>query len=643
MKSIVNILLLCLLFSGLYSADGQAVAKRNLFQPYSESFIKESLPAPGSWHPFPSTANEWRKLLPDSVVNQYIANGEKALKENITVLMATDFLDFTRTSNRSRFEAIYMARRSQLFSLVMAETMEGKGGFSDKIANLVWAICEESFWGLPAHIKGMPDAGDPYVDLFAAETASLLAWTSYFVGAQLDQVSPRLNQRIKIETERRIMIPMRTASWFWVGTGDPKEKLNNWSPWIMSNYITVAILLENDENLRAAAIKKGLNTIGQYLDGLPDDGAINEGPIYWFPSIGCVFDALAVLDNASNGRINLYQQPLLRKAAAFIYQLHIDSLNFVNMGDAAVSMHPDGISVFRIGKAIGDTTLAAFGSYAAKNLSLPASKPIDRMFSRRFFNLVAMDSCYRYEGRYVPSQDAWIDGIQMMCSRSKNGFFVATHGGHNGESHNQNDVGDFIVYLDGFPVLMDVGRGTYTGRTFSSERYSLWFNTSAYHNLPEVNGMQQKDGEQFAARDVHYTTNNQKSEVEIDIAAAYPAGAGILNWNRKTTLFKKGEVRVSDRYVLKTPSDVVQHFMTACPADINQPGQIIFTLPNGRKAILNYPAKHWVASKEMVPLVNEEDEDIRNSWKGQTIVRISLERKKKSSAGDCTIFIKRKD
>jgi hypothetical protein len=313
------------------------------------------------------------------------------------------------------------------------------------------------------------------------------------------------------------------------------------------------------------------------------------------------------------------------------------------MGDASVSMHPDGISVFRIGKAIGDTTLAAFGSYAAKNLSLPASKPIDRMFSRRFFNLVAMDSCYRYEGRYVPSQDAWIDGIQMMCSRSKNGFFVATHGGHNGESHNHNDVGDFVVYLDGFPVLMDVGRGTYSGRTFSSERYSLWFNTSAYHNLPEVNGVQQKDGEQFAARNVHYTTNNQKSEVEIDIAAAYPAGAGILNWKRKTTLFKKGEVRVSDRYVLKTPSDVVQHFMTACPADINQPGQIIFTLPNGRKAILNYPAKHWVASKEMVPLVNEEDEDIRNSWKGQTIVRISLERKKKSSAGDCTIFIKRKD
>ena len=131
MKSIIKLLPLCLLFPGIITSNGQTVVKRNLFQPYTESFIKQSLPAPGNWHPFPSTAGEWRRLLPDTLVNQYIANGEKALKENITVLQATDFLDFTRTSNRSRYEAIYMARRSQLFSLVMAESMEGKGRFSD--------------------------------------------------------------------------------------------------------------------------------------------------------------------------------------------------------------------------------------------------------------------------------------------------------------------------------------------------------------------------------------------------------------------------------------------------------------------------------------------------------------------------------
>ena len=83
---------------------------------------------------------------------------------------------------------------------MVAEVFENKGRFLDDIANGIWAICEESYWGVPAHLgmqrkgTGLPDVTEPTVDLFSAETGSLLAWTVYLLGDRLDKVSPLLSR-----------------------------------------------------------------------------------------------------------------------------------------------------------------------------------------------------------------------------------------------------------------------------------------------------------------------------------------------------------------------------------------------------------------------------------------------------------------
>ena len=68
------------------------------------------------------------------------------------------------------------------------------GKYLDQIANGIWLICEESFWGVPAHLYiqkadlGLPDPRDPIVDLFAAQTAALVATAVYLLGDTLDKV-----------------------------------------------------------------------------------------------------------------------------------------------------------------------------------------------------------------------------------------------------------------------------------------------------------------------------------------------------------------------------------------------------------------------------------------------------------------------
>jgi hypothetical protein len=42
------------------------------------------------------------------------------------------------------------------------------------------------------------------------------------------------------------------------------------------------------------------------------------------------------------------------------------------------------------------------------------------------------------------------------------------------EIHNHNDVGNFILYVDGMPAIIDIGAVTYTALTFSKDRYKIW-------------------------------------------------------------------------------------------------------------------------------------------------------------------------
>ena len=111
-------------------------------------------------------------------------------------LPATLFLGFVRTGNRSDYESELFARRQKLAALVVGEVLENRGRFLDDIVNGIWAICEESYWGVPGHLGmqqqgvGLPDITEPTVDLFTAETSSLLSWTVYLMEDQAQSRFP---------------------------------------------------------------------------------------------------------------------------------------------------------------------------------------------------------------------------------------------------------------------------------------------------------------------------------------------------------------------------------------------------------------------------------------------------------------------
>ena len=177
-------------------------------------------------------------------------------------------------------------RREILGTLLIAECLEHKGKYLNDIVNGLWATCEQSYWGYPAHLGlqkkkyGLPDIAEPTVDLFAAETASLIAWTYYFLGDKLDSISPAITERMIIETDRRILTPnlARTDFW-WMGFGP--GTVNNWNPWIVSNWLTCVLIMEKDKQKKEQSLNKIAKCLDHFLDQYPNDGGCDEGPGYW--------------------------------------------------------------------------------------------------------------------------------------------------------------------------------------------------------------------------------------------------------------------------------------------------------------------------------------------------------------------------
>ena len=597
------------------------------------------------WHPFPSIQEikEWNRV-PEKTRNLYIKNGEQYLGKPWAQLPATLFLEFVRNGNRSNYENILFNKRLQLESLLMAEIFENRGRFVDDIVNGVWSICEESFWGVPAHLNhqlkgfGLPDITDPAVDLFAAETGALLAYVYYFMEDKLNKVSPRITERILQEEERRIINPFLNRNFSWEGR-DENASVNNWNPWINSNLLAVVLFLEKDADKRKNAVYQIMQSMDVFINGYPDDGACDEGPGYWSVAAGSLFNGLEILYSASNGKINIYDEPLIKKMGQYIYKVWIDNEYYINFADASAINNPDAGMVYRYGKRINDPMMIGFGALLGRQQKITESTDLSRFGSlnKTLPNLFLIDEIHNAEAIKPFFPEIWMRDREIMAARSfpnsSEGLYIAAKGGNNAESHNHNDVGNFIIYCDGRPVIIDVGVETYTQKTFSKNRYDIWTMQSQYHNLPTINGVQQENGREYQAEAVKFYSDENNVKFSLNIAKCYPPDAEVDYWKRSIDFIRNSKIILNEEYSLKNFKEPVKlNFITPLAGDVSSPGKIILSdrtnKPIQYQIVFN--SKKFTASIEKIKI---EDEHLSSVWGNQLerIVFKSLDKELKGS------------
>lgn len=549
----------------------------------------------------------------------YVRYGETYLGKAWATLPVTEFARFRKEGNRVGYEAIVFERRRQLAALVMAEIIERKGRFMNDIINGLEAMMEEPWWGIPAHYGyTVPLYSDQPVDLFNAESASLIAWTGKELKAELDQFSPKICEKIEREIQHRILSRALGSKDWWKTAG------MNWNPWICSNWLTCVMLYEKDATRRQQAVTEIEGCMRAFINAYPEDGGCDEGTGYWDRAAASLFECLDLMrqirdDSLATVTVLDYEKEKVARMGAYIYKMYISNGYSVNFADAHENKSVVQLNVlWPFALYLNDNTMKGFAAWLAKDKDFWADPAALYAKSGNFPTLGRELMLLRHlsqlsaEQPREPQNESWLPNLQIATMRSKQ-VFVAVKGGTNGESHNHNDVGSFIVYTDGEPLLIDCGVGEYTSKTFSNARYSIWTMQSDYHNLPQINGVQQHDGKQYHADVVR----NTRHSITLDIAKAYPKEAGVTSWHRTVTL-KGSDVEVTEEYNLtecRQPSRLM--FMTTVKPDVSMNG----TVRLGSSAITYSPTQLSVTIEDQSALL---DPLLTGLW-GKNLYRIVME------------------
>ncbi|EJT02287.1 heparinase II/III family protein [Rhizobium sp. CCGE 510] len=491
--------------------------------------------------------------VPQATRELVVREAEETLARAWPVITASDYREFTATGNRSRFEELYFTRRRMLNNLVLGELTQGAARFLPKIVDGIFLIAEESGWQLPAHNAyersgarlPLPDSSQPVVDLFAAETAALLATAVALLGDELDGISPEIAARVEREIEARILAPYLGRHFWWMGRGD--EQMNNWTAWITQNVLLTVFSLKTDQATRHAVVRKALGSLDAFLKDYAADGACEEGVVYYRHAALCLHGALNILDSVAPGLFaRFWQQPKIRNMAEYIANMHVAGRYYFNFADSSAVVEPCSARERLFGQAVGSPMLSEFAAADRAAADKP-HLPGEWNLWYRVQELLVGHTIPAAELEPASARDIFYPGIGLFIARDEQ-FALAVKGGNNGEGHNHNDVGSVTLYKNGRPLLIDVGVETYTAKTFSARRYEIWTMQSAFHNLPTFAGVMQSAGEAFGARDVEVGFDEVSARISLDISGAYPAEAQLHSYHRFVSLLRGRHVEIVDTY-----------------------------------------------------------------------------------------------
>ena len=594
----------------------------------------------GEYRPF-SFLPELR--MNDEVAPHIIERAEAALNEPIPMLPLSLYRDFELTGMRSNFETPWRVRRNQLAHCTLAESYERGGRFIDKIADLIFAILEESTWVWPAHTNtpwapyrdAVPDVYREDqchgLDLCGGSTAATLALTRLLLKDELDKISPVICKRIDRQIYLRATKPFLTHKFGW--TGEYGGGCNNWVTNITLNVLFATAVCERDLTVRESTVMRAMRYLDNFAAYYPTDGSCDEGPDYWIASPGDYVDALELIDEMTGGAVKVYDHPHVRKMLEYISAMNIDDTYFVNFSDAAPRISLNGKAVMEYAERCGSPELYSFGKMMAAKMS-PARYYLTDTVVRSFKTHVTPEV---HEAEPVLAKRAvWFGdnkiAVLRECEDTSRGFFLATKGGTNGEAHNHLDVGALVLYYGGRPVFVDPSRGSYNNAYFGSERYNRWYTKSSYHSVPTVNGIEEGVGVAYASKDEIFDADNRT--VTMELGGAFPTEAGIISMKR-TCSIAGGEARITDTVKAHKESDIRFNYLTVDEPRIVKDG--VLAIAEGRSFIYNTDLTLEI-EKVTNTYLPFEDLDIERLWQRPCLWRIVL--KKRAAEAEARITVK---
>ncbi len=429
---------------------------------------------------------------------------ERLSKTNIASYTLTEYTRYYRDGNRTEFEDKYFDRRARLASYALMVFIYRDMAYLPLLEDVIWTICEETTWVLPAHLP--EDCRDyrRFLDLFASETGSALAEIKHLLS---DVLSERIKGRIEKEVRERVIDPYLDDElkfgWYYCEI--------NWSA-VCSGSCAAVCMYEGSPDEARKAIDKTENIMKNFLRGFSAEGVCMEGYSYWTYGFGYFMFYADLVKEYTNGRIDRFAEDRVRSIARFVNDGLIREGTPISFSDCSERAH----------KCIGyESYLAALydeipacgvcGSYADVGRYRWAQFIRNAVWTAAYAEKAAEGEKAVYKTDIYPDAGWYI--------KKTPAYILCAKGGHNEEAHNHNDLGSF--YIDNYrkQVLADLGSGEYTREYFDWDggRYNIFVCGSQGHSVPIINGRYQIPG-----KDAHAVIlEADESRFKTELAAAY--------------------------------------------------------------------------------------------------------------------------
>ncbi|MBR2460961.1 MAG: heparinase II/III family protein [Clostridia bacterium] len=462
-------------------------------------------------------------------------------------LKYSEFKLFWTTGDRAQYERPYFHRRAMaenaaLLSLVYPD--ESK--YTEKLMDILYAICDEYTWCLPAHQGKLEPNNNSRIDLFASETGYMLAEIDVLLRDRLD---PLIHNRIMAETERRIVKPFcGVENYGWWENGN-----TNWTAVCMGS-VACTLMLLYPELADEIFIARANTAMDRFLDGFGPDGICFEGCGYWGYGFGFFVLYADMVRTYTEGRCDYFKQERVKRVACFPQKMFLSGNAGVSFSDGGRTLGYGIWIMHYLKKEYPDDILVYSPEYASNSAGKFATHLRSALWMVREYKDTPADNSVTTEF-FAPN-------AQWFTKRTPYYGFAAK-GGHNAEMHNHNDVGSFIFAKNGKQLLMDLGSGRYTRQYFAADtRYSILECSSRGHSVPMIGENYQLVGSAARASDFQY----ENGVLSMDIAGAYRV-EGLERIDRSFKL-ETDSVTLTDSFVYNGTEQITDRIVSFEKAEL---------------------------------------------------------------------------
>ena len=529
----------------------------------------------------------WGKISSDVFYSEMVCEirelGDRLLEEPMPVIPFSLYKMFDTTGDRELFQNAYFERRRRLDAFVFLSLLDEDDKYIAALEDVLWAICDEYTWCLPAHLGGSLSLKHnearghrDVLDLFATETAFTLSEVIHSLGKRLSEI---VVHRVVKEIKERVLesyASLKPSSW-WETTD------MNWAAVCGGSIGATAMYLIQEDDTLAPLLRRVLDTMDCFLDGFADDGACREGVGYWAYGFGYFVYFAALLKQRTAGEIDLMKNnDKIKSIAMFQQKCYLSDNYVISYSDTPLTYQ------YQIG--LTHYLKSLFEEIDVPPLEFHSGAWGDHCF--RFSHAIRnlLWSKEEYVTNKLPNAYYVLEEAQIFIRRSEwNGTNVAfsLKGGHNAEPHNHNDIGSFILHAGEQSIFVDPGLGIYTKEYFGDQRYSMIYNGSHGHSVPIIEGLHQQDGEQYAAEWVQIAPSEEGDVLVLDLTNAYKTD-NLITLTRSCR-FHTHTLRIEDKYSFaRTPVSISERFVTFIEPVLQKDGEIVLQAGNGISAKLQY-------------------------------------------------------